>query len=84
MKSTQATARRDAQLAKIDAISQQDNEDAQVSLQTAEADLQVALADVETARINLAYTRISSPLSGRIETSTVTPALWWWPVRTPR
>lgn len=73
LKSTQATARRDAQLAKIDAISQQDNEDAQVSLQTAEAALQVALADVETARINLAYTRISSPLSGRIETSTVTP-----------
>ncbi|MES2870214.1 MAG: efflux RND transporter periplasmic adaptor subunit [Pseudomonadota bacterium] len=73
LKSAQSTARRDAQLVKIDAISQQDNEDAQVSLQTAEAELQVALADVETARINLAYTRISSPVSGRIEISTVTP-----------
>lgn len=73
LKSAQATARRDAQLVKIDAISQQDNEDAQASLLTAEAELQVALAGVDTARINLAYTRISSPVSGRIETSTVTP-----------
>ncbi|WP_223483591.1 efflux RND transporter periplasmic adaptor subunit [Pseudomonas sp. A-RE-19] len=73
LKSAQATAKRDAQLAKIDAISQQDNEDAQASLLTAEAELQVAQAGVDTARINLAYTRISSPVSGRIETSTVTP-----------
>ena len=73
LKSAQATARRDAQLAKIDAISQQDNEDAQASLLTAEAELQVAQAGVDTARINLAYTRISSPVSGRIETSAVTP-----------
>ncbi|MBT2294682.1 efflux RND transporter periplasmic adaptor subunit [Pseudomonas fluorescens] len=73
LKSAQATAKRNAQLAKIDAISQQDNEDAQASLLTAEAERQVAQAGVETARINLAYTRISSPLSGRIETSTVTP-----------
>ncbi|MCF5629768.1 efflux RND transporter periplasmic adaptor subunit, partial [Pseudomonas syringae] len=29
--------------------------------------------DVQTARINLAYTRITSPINGRIETSTVTP-----------
>ncbi|WLG82492.1 efflux RND transporter periplasmic adaptor subunit [Pseudomonas cucumis] len=73
LKSAQATAKRNAQLAKIDAISQQDNEDAQASLLTAEAELQVAQAGVDTARINLAYTRISSPVSGRIETSTVTP-----------
>ncbi|EJM11029.1 RND family efflux transporter, MFP subunit [Pseudomonas sp. GM18] len=73
LKSAQATAKRNAQLAKIDAISQQDNEDAQASLLTAEAELQVAQAGVDSARINLAYTRISSPVSGRIETSTVTP-----------
>lgn len=73
LKSAQATARRDAQLVKIDAISQQDNEDAQASLLTAEADLQVAQASVDTARINLGYTRITSPVSGRVETSTVTP-----------
>ena len=73
LKSAQATATRNAALVKIDAISQQDNEDAQVSLLTAQAELQVAQAGVDTARINLGYTRIISPLSGRIETSTVTP-----------
>ena len=73
LKSAQATAKRNAALVKIDAISQQDNEDAQVSLLTAQAELQVAQAGVDTARINLGYTRITSPLSGRIETSTVTP-----------
>lgn len=73
LKSAQTTATRNAALVKIDAISQQDNEDAQVSLLTAQAELQVAQAGVDTARINLGYTRITSPLSGRIETSTVTP-----------
>ncbi|KPZ27080.1 Secretion protein HlyD [Pseudomonas syringae pv. viburni] len=73
LKSAQATARRDVQLAKIDAISQQDKEDAEASLLTAEAEVKVAEADVQTARINLGYTRIVSPISGRIETSTVTP-----------
>lgn len=73
LKSAQTTATRNAQLVKIDAISQQTNEDAQATLLTAAADVQVAQADVDTARINLAYTRISSPVAGRIETSTVTP-----------
>lgn len=73
LKSAQATARRDAELVKINAISQQANEDAQATLLTAAADVQVAEAEVQSARINLAYTRITSPVSGRIETSTVTP-----------
>lgn len=73
LKSAQTTATRNAQLVKIDAISQQTNEDSQATLLTAAADVQVAQADVDTARINLDYTRISSPVSGRIETSTVTP-----------
>ena len=73
LKSAQTTAKRDAELVKINAISQQTNEDAQATLLTAAADVQVAEAEVQTARINLAYTRIISPVSGRIETSTVTP-----------
>jgi membrane fusion protein (multidrug efflux system) len=72
-KSAQLTAKRNAGLAKIDAISQQDNEDAQAALLTAAAEVKVAQAGVDTARINLAYTTITSPISGRIETSTVTP-----------
>ncbi|WDU64849.1 efflux RND transporter periplasmic adaptor subunit [Pseudomonas poae] len=73
LKSAQTTATRNARLVKIDAISQQTNEDSQATLLTAAADVKVAEADLDTARINLAYTRISSPVAGRIETSTVTP-----------
>ncbi|WP_339540564.1 efflux RND transporter periplasmic adaptor subunit [Pseudomonas sp. RA_5y_Pfl1_P24] len=73
LKSAQTTASRNARLVKINAISQQTDEDSQATLLTAAADVKVEEAEVETARINLAYTRISSPLAGRIETSTVTP-----------
>lgn len=73
LKSAQTTASRNAQLVKIDAISQQTNEDSQATLLTAAADVEAAQADVETARINLAYTRITSPVAGRIEVSSVTP-----------
>ncbi len=59
-------------LVKIKAVSQQDNDDAQASLKQAEADVAAAKAAVETARINLAYTRITAPISGRIGRSTVT------------
>ena len=57
---------------KIKAVSQQDYDDAQAALKQAEADLAAAKAAVETARINLAYTRVTAPISGRIGRSTVT------------
>lgn len=66
-------AQRQSELLAIEAISKQDNEDAQASLQQAQADLASAKAALETARINLDRTRITSPISGRIETSSVTP-----------
>lgn len=59
-------------LVKIKAVSQQDYDDAHASLKQAEAELASARAAVETARINLAYTRITAPISGRIGRSTVT------------
>jgi membrane fusion protein (multidrug efflux system) len=59
-------------LVKIKAVSQQDNDDAQASLKQAEADVAAAKAALESARINLAYTRITAPISGRIGRSTVT------------
>ena len=59
-------------LVKIKAVSQQDYDNASAALQQAEAELAVAKAAVETARINLAYTKISAPISGRIGRSTVT------------
>ena len=66
-------ARRNAELVKIDAISQQVNEVAQAASQQAEADLAVAQAAAQTARINLGFTRITSPIAGWVELSSVTP-----------
>ena len=66
-------AKRQAELLAIEAISQQDHEDAQVALQQAEADLAAARAALETASINLAHTRITAPIAGRVEVSSVTP-----------
>ncbi len=59
-------------LVKIKAVSQQDNDDAQAALKQAEADVAAAKAAVDTARINLAYTRVTAPISGWIGRSTVT------------
>ncbi|MBK5275663.1 MAG: efflux RND transporter periplasmic adaptor subunit [Desulfuromonadales bacterium] len=59
-------------LVKIKAVSQQDYDDAHAGLKQNEADVAAAKAVVETARINLAYTRIAAPISGRIGRSTVT------------
>jgi membrane fusion protein (multidrug efflux system) len=71
--SARLKAKRQAELFAIEAISQQDNEDAQASLKQAEADLASAQAALDTAGINLERTRITSPIGGRVETSSVTP-----------
>ena len=65
-------ARRYAELVKIKAVSEQDEEDARATLQQARATTQAARADLNTARINLAHTRITAPVSGRIGKSLVT------------
>ncbi len=54
------------------AVSQQDYDDAASALNQAEADIQYWQATTETARINLAYTRVTAPISGRIGRSSVT------------
>ncbi len=66
-------AQRQAELLAIEAISKQDHEDAQAALLQAEADLASAKAALDTASINLERTRITSPIGGRVETSSVTP-----------
>lgn len=73
LKAAELKARRDARLVKIDAISAEDNESAQAALLEARASLQSAQASLKTARINLGYTRIDAPISGRTATSSVTP-----------
>ena len=54
------------------AVSRQEYDDAAAALKQAEADIVYWEATVETARINLAYTRITAPISGRIGRSQVT------------
>lgn len=70
--SVRLKAGRYEELVKINAVSHQDNDDAQAGLKQAQADVAATKAAVETARINLAYTKITSPISGRIGRSTVT------------
>ncbi len=54
------------------AISQQDFDNADAALRQAEAEIESSKAAVESARINLAYTRMTAPISGRIGKSNVT------------
>jgi membrane fusion protein (multidrug efflux system) len=60
-------------LVAIHAVSHQDNDDAQAAAQSAAANVQAQRAAVEQARINLGYTRVLAPISGRIGKSSVTP-----------
>ena len=71
--SSRLAAGRSAELVKIEAVSTQDNENAIAALGQAEADVAAARAAVDSARVNLAYTRISAPIGGRIGKSAVTP-----------
>lgn len=59
-------------LVAIHAVGQQDYDDAVAALQQAEASVAAAKAAVESARINLSYTPIRAPISGRTGRSSVT------------
>jgi membrane fusion protein (multidrug efflux system) len=54
------------------AVSQQDYDDAAAALRQVQADIQFGKASVEAARINLQYTTITAPISGRIGKTNVT------------
>ncbi|HSD39051.1 MAG TPA: efflux RND transporter periplasmic adaptor subunit [Rhodocyclaceae bacterium] len=71
--STAARAKRYEELAAIKAVSEQDRDDAVAAQKQAEADVAVSKANLATARINLAYTRVTAPIAGRIGKSSVTP-----------
>lgn len=60
-------------LVETGAVSRQDNDDAQAAGQQAAANVAAQKAAVDAARINLGYTRVLAPISGRIGKSTVTP-----------
>jgi len=54
------------------AVSQQEYDDTVAELTQIEADIQYWKATLDTARINLGYTKITAPISGRIGKSNVT------------
>lgn len=75
-KATVETARlkdeRYASLLEIEGISQQDADDAHAAYLEAVADIAKYEAALETAKINLEFTKVKAPISGRIGISTVT------------
>jgi membrane fusion protein (multidrug efflux system) len=70
--SARLLAQRYQPLVEAHAVSQQAYDDAAVAQDQAIADVASAKAAVDTARINLAYTRVLSPISGRTGRSSVT------------
>lgn len=66
-------ARRFAPLAKMQAIAEQDYTDALAQARVARAAVAQNAAALDTARINLRYTTLSAPISGRIGRSLATP-----------
>lgn len=72
LKSTEAKAVRYADLVQINAVSRQDYDDVVATQDQARAQVLVAQAALETARINLEYTKVYAPISGRIGKSSFT------------
>ncbi|HGW4265962.1 TPA: multidrug efflux RND transporter periplasmic adaptor subunit TMexC, partial [Pseudomonas aeruginosa] len=68
----QAMVRRYEPLVKINAVSQQDFDNAKAALQSAQADKRSAQANVETARLDLGYAEVRAPIAGRIGRAQVT------------
>ena len=69
--STRLKASRYRNLVRTKAVSDQEQIDAEASWQQARAEIAAAKAAVQTARINLAYTKITAPIGGRIGKSQI-------------
>jgi len=65
-------AERHRELLADNAVSKQDYDDAAAAMEQARAEIEYWKAQVEAARINLGYTRVTAPISGRIGKSSVT------------
>ncbi|WP_033137074.1 efflux RND transporter periplasmic adaptor subunit [Aeromonas finlandensis] len=70
--SARLKAKRYQELLKVNSISRQDYDDADASWKQAQAEIMASKAALRSAEINLGYTRITAPISGRIGTSAVT------------
>lgn len=71
----QTKATRFEDLAKAKAISVQDLDSARATLGSSRASVLAAKADVDSATLNLGYTRITAPISGRIGKALVTEGM---------
>ncbi len=70
--SAKLKSERYADMVKINAVSHQDADDARAAADEDSANVQQQIAAVESARINLAYTRVTAPIGGRIGASSFT------------
>lgn len=70
--SARLQAQRYSELVEAHAVSKQEYDNAMASQKASEADVAAGRAAVETAAINLGYTTVTSPVSGRIGRSAVT------------
>ncbi|MCK0506639.1 efflux RND transporter periplasmic adaptor subunit [Aromatoleum anaerobium] len=66
-------ADRYADLVRINAVSKQAFDDATAALQQGQAEVAAAKAAIDKAKIDLEFTRVTSPIAGRIGRSAVTP-----------
>jgi RND family efflux transporter MFP subunit len=62
----QSVAARSADLAKVQAVSKEELENDQAQVRTAQATLKGAIANADNARLNLSFTTVCSPVSGRV------------------
>lgn len=65
-------AERYSELVGIKAVSRQDRDEAVAAVKQVEAEIEVQKAALDNAQINLAYTSITAPISGRIGKSNLT------------
>ena len=71
--SAKLLAERYQKLVKVNAVSKQECDDAVAAHLQAAAEVQAVRESVNTARINLGYTSITAPVSGRVGRSFITP-----------
>jgi len=72
LQQAELSARRSSELVKIDAVSRQDDENAQSALAQGRAEVESATAVLQRAEVLLGYARIVAPISGNIGKSSVT------------
>lgn len=71
--SAKADAKRSAELVKVNAVSRSANDTAQANYKVAIANVEAAKAALEAAQIDLRYTEVTSPITGKVSLSEVTP-----------